>query len=214
MKNQNITFIRILLAVACCIMLVVSKVKGQIPFRFVYQGTTYSDPRQVSNFPTFSSTENCPSNHKDPGGANYEHCHPTYDFGGFTYLVGTDNVTITAAMSDLAWSNSYVGYTYVSGSTFALNCYAYATGAPVPMGDGAGSAWFQWTTPYTRCSGATKSTSYLISDKTHCVVFEEYPEDCWYIDGTFEKNASGPVWSLDGDITLPDDLAAMGQNLQ
>ena len=188
MKTSSNTFVKILLAVIFCVIPIFAK--GQVPYQFVYNGTVYGN---TPTFPNWTAAQNCPSAHKDPSGNNYVHCHPSYDFGGLIVNIGGVNVTVTAAMSDAAWALVYAGYTKVSGSTFAINCYAYADGAPKPTDD---SAWTQFTTPYNLCSGSSKTTSTLVNGNSHCVAFTESGTEECYVVTTSEKNASGPVYTL------------------
>jgi hypothetical protein len=183
----------VLLALTCWAVAGLIKVEAAqawLPVLFEYNGQLgmYYLPCN-----TYTASENCPANHKDPDGSNYFHVHPLAEFGGFAVDIDGTWVTVTAAMSDAGWAGVYTGYTKVSGSTTAKNCYAFAVGAPVPTDH---TAWSQWTTPYVLFSGASKRTSTLVNGGGHCVEFHEIWE-AELIRSTVEKNASGPVWTID-----------------
>ncbi len=130
----------------------------------------------------------CAANHRDPDGNKYGHAHLPH---AFPFVAGGD--TVTAGKSDWAWDAHYVSYTRDSGSTFTLNCFAHAAGAPTVMfHDG----WTAWTNASTQCEVTTKTKSY--GDAGHVikiVSIYNFPEEPCVISQTTEKNASGGVYS-------------------
>lgn len=133
----------------------------------------------------------CASNHLTPApaSAQYEHAHlPAH----FPFPHGADLVYGTN--SDMAWAVDYASQTFVSGSTFAMNCYGYAAGTPtvtfVP-------GYTAFTDSSLQCSNTTKVKSFDNGSGSHVIVIDSIyqPEtgDC-LISTTREKNGSGPVY--------------------
>jgi hypothetical protein len=131
----------------------------------------------------------CADNHRDPDGNKYEHGHLTDIFAPAGFTAGPD--TVTAGKSDWAWNAYYTSYTFVSGSTFALNCYSYAVGSPTVTFQ---PGWEAFTNASTQCENTAQGKSQ--GDGGHCIKFTTVNcgTDPCVIDYTIEKNASGGVY--------------------
>jgi len=108
----------------------------------------------------------CPQHHEDPDGYPYPHSHLPH---GFPF--DGPGYEITAQMSDWAWdaADEYRNQERITGSTFALNCYAYAVNAPTVMFyDG----WIAFTTPTQYPEG--EGLSYKQHGVEHVVKVEDF----------------------------------------
>lgn len=170
-----------------------------MPFRYrnAQNGATIQGNAQIQNC-FWDGTAACPANHKDPGNNNYPHAHLP---GLFPFNVQNgDNVT--TQKSDWAWDADYAGYTRVSGSTFELNCFGYASEAPTAMFK---PGWETFTDASTQCENTNKTKSY--GDDNHCIKITATQAAAKHAAGgevctctiksTIEKNASGGVYSKD-----------------
>ncbi|MEY4387426.1 MAG: hypothetical protein RLY20_2709 [Verrucomicrobiota bacterium] len=194
------SLIQIVVALLCCTGIthsaVASIVNAFMPFRYevVQGGKVFTG---TYNFPGLGFTptgDYCPANHLDPDGNRYEHAHLPHNFP-FSNNASGFWLTVWEQWSDWAWDDYYSGYTRDSGSTFAKNCYAYATGAPQVL---FSSGYSQFTSASSKCENTTKGKSYENNGHDHVITFTvEFNEYSCDVKHTSEKNASGGVYSMD-----------------
>jgi len=165
-----------------------------MPFkwRLTENGTTESGIMLFTNvLYTGPPSCDCTEMHRDPDGNAYTHAHLPH---GFDFLDGS--TTVTVEMSDWAWDADayFVMQSKISGSTFALNCFAYAAGAPEVIFH---SGWEQWTDPSTECGDTEAVKNFCILEHEHAVLitFTDFVQFCpCRILGTCEKMASSGVY--------------------
>jgi hypothetical protein len=202
MRTSSIALISTLGLLACVAASSAADGYTTMAFRCQYNGVDYGgDGFDKLFLDTFYAGACTNTTHltPNPGAHTYPHSHLPDTGFGFTWVIGTQNVTITAAMSDLAWDDRYltgdlriVGGTYTkkSGSTFALNCWAFAVGAPTVMFN---AGWLQWTDSVTdSCAAGSLSRGIGVG---HCISIcttAKYEGDSiCYVTYTKEKYASG-----------------------
>jgi hypothetical protein len=150
----------------------------------------------------------CTENHRDPDGKKYGHAHLPHFFP-FNVRLGGEAVAVTVQKSDWAWDAHYAGYTKVSGSTFALNCFAYAVSAPTVM---FLPGWEAFTAPSSLAEETAKTRSY--GNQGHVVkilIIQDRGEGQnprYIVTSTIEKNASGGVYRKNWDP--PNGAATFG----
>jgi len=140
-------------------------------------------------------------------GNRIENCDLPMGFP-FTLLVakpggGVIQIEITAAESDAFWDAHYVGKTRVSGSTFATNCFAFATGKSYWVEGFATLLADEYNSVNTGCNGGEGFIRVLkngdvISLPGHAQkitsVCKNSPFSCDNIGAIQEKNGSSGVY--------------------
>lgn len=159
-----------------------------VKYRETENGDTIdTDCRFDDSFYHPTEGDYCEEDHRDPDGSKYEHSHLPHGFG---FWHGQRQNWVTEEMSDWAWDAEYTSYTQESGSTFSLNCFAYAEDAPTVM-------FYEGWDDFTDSCSLQYATSY--AESGHAVKIEDvyyHPLYCKYvISYTEEKNASGGVYS-------------------